>query len=267
MPTQTLNDDEAVAIAAKRLLAAEFHRMPCPPIRDVLSSRHLGQAYAVQAEIIRAHRRSGRVTVGHKIGLTSPLVQEQIGVDQPDSGMLFADMRYAESDVIPFSRLLQPKIEVEVGFVLGRNLDDNDLSIERVRDAIAYAVPSLEIVDSRVAGWDIELVDTVADNASSGLFVLGDQRLDLGGIDLATMRMRLHAGDEEVSTGIGAACMGNPLNAVLWLAETARRFGEPLKEGDIILSGALGPMVSVQPGSEFVAELEGLGTVRARFSG
>jgi 2-keto-4-pentenoate hydratase len=160
--------------------------------------------------------------------------------------------------------LLQPKIEAEVAFVLGRDLDEliDDAS---VRDAVEFVVPALEIVDSRIADWDISFGDTVADNASSGLFVLGDERLPLAKVEPADVQMTLRLDGEQASQGSGRACLGDPLNALAWLARTARELGEPLRAGQIILSGALGPMVAVTSGARVEAELSGLGRVSVTF--
>jgi 2-keto-4-pentenoate hydratase len=161
--------------------------------------------------------------------------------------------------------LLQPRIEAEVAFVLKDGLDRADLDLAVVRSAVDYAVAALEIVDSRIAGWDITLVDTVADNASCGLYVLGSRCRPLTGLGLPALTMTMTAGGEVVSEGTGAACLGDPAEALLWLARTARDFGSSLRAGDLVLSGALGPMVPVVAGTTYVAVLDGLGTVRASF--
>jgi 2-keto-4-pentenoate hydratase len=250
--------------AADRLRRAAQEHRPCPPVRDLIGPSDVSAAYAVQRELTRARLAAGAHVVGHKIGLTSPAVQRQLGVDRPDFGVLFADMAYSDGAKVPMGRLLQPRAEAEVAFVLGRDLDEPGAD---VRAAVAYAVPALEIVDSRIAGWDISFADTVADNASSGLFVLGSQRRTLDGFEPAATRMELRQDGVVVSTGAGAACLGDPLAALAWLARTAREFGEPLRAGQVVLSGALGPMVPVVPGAAFTAEVSGLGTVSASFAG
>lgn len=251
--------------AAARLLEANRSKVPCAPVRELLRPGDVDQAYEVQALLRRRYLSEGRRPVGHKIGLTSPSVQQQLGVDQPDSGVIFADMRFSPGDRLPMSRLIQPKAEAEVAFVLGRNIDDVPPTIEGVRDAVAYAVAALEVVDSRIAGWDIGIVDTVADNASSGLFVLGDEAVELTDLDLKDMSMRLTLNGVEGSSGTGAACMGNPLNALRWLVETSLRLGHRLRRGDIVLSGALGPMVDIGPGAEVSVELEGFEPIAVAF--
>ena len=208
----------------------------------------------------------GAVVVGRKIGLTSKAVQEQLGVDQPDLGMLFDDMGYAESATIPMSRLIQPKAEAEVAFVLKEDLVDGPLDAAQCRQAVDYAVAALEIVDSRIADWNIKFGDTVADNGSSALYVLGADHRTLDQVEPIEVEMTMSVNGEKVSSGNGAACLGDPLNALSWLALKAREFGEPLRAGQVILSGALGPMAVVPHGAVVTAEITGLGTVTARFS-
>jgi 2-keto-4-pentenoate hydratase len=251
--------------AADCLLGAARDRIPCPPVRSLLSGSDLATGYAVQSLVVEDASEAGRRIVGRKVGLTSEAVQAQLGVDQPDFGVLFDDMAYRSGDIIPMSRLLQPRIEAEIAFILTEDLT-GPVSIAEARAAVGLAVPALEIVDSRIAGWDISLVDTVADNASSGLYVLGDTPTDLGDLDLRDVEMIMTGeGGAVVSSGTGAACLGDPLAALVWLADTAERFGLPLRAGEVVLSGALGPMVTVRPGTSFTAELTGLGSVSAIF--
>lgn len=255
---------EAVATAVDRLADAAATGTPCAPVRDVLPAT-LAAGYAVQQVFSARAVASGRRVVGRKVGLTNPVVQRQLGVDQPDLGVLFEDMAVPAGGTVDARRLIQPRIEAEVALVLGADLDGPDLTEQRVRAAVAEVVAALEIVDSRIAGWDITLVDTVADNASSGLFVLGEDRRPLGDLDLRTVRMTLHADDVEVSSGTGADCMGDPLSALVWLAGAARDLGQPLRAGDIVLSGALGPMVAVRAGVTYAAAVSGLGPVAVTF--
>lgn len=259
-------DQALIVRAADRIADAQRSRRPIEPVRHVLGSGYIALAYAVQEELVRRRQAAGGVVVGRKIGLTSPAVQQQLGVDQPDFGVLFADMDYSADDEIPSGRLLQPKIEAEVAFVLKGDLVDGDLDIDQARAAVDYAVAALEIVDSRIREWDVAITDTIADNASSGLFVVGEKRLTLTEFEPRDVSMRLYANDVLASEGTGAACLGDPLNALAWLARTARSFGNPLRAGQVILSGALGPMVSVSPGTHIRAEIGPLGSVSAVFS-
>lgn len=257
---------ENIQKAADALLGAHKSKTPCAPIRDLLADGDVDGAYAVQNINTKRWLDEGRKLVGRKIGLTSVAVQKQLGVDQPDYGMLFADMAVAEGAEVPLGTLMQPKAEAEVAFVIGRDLPDEALTLSDLISAIEYALPSIEIVDSRVAEWNIRILDTVADNASSGLYVLGARPVKLDALDLRTCGMVMTCRGEPVSTGAGAACLGHPLNAALWLAKTMARVGRPLKAGDQIMSGALGPMVAASPGDVLEAKIEGLGSVRAAFA-
>ena len=256
----------AIAQAVRRLEAAQACRCPCAPVRDVLPTGDVDAAYAVQAALI-AHRTAGGArAVGRKIGLTSPKVQAQLGVSQPDFGVLLDDMACAQDQPVDITRLIQPKIEAELAFILATDLDQASVSEADVAAATAHVVAALEIVGSRIAGWDISILDTVADNASCGLFVLGDQQVPPANIDVTAVQMTLRRDGEIVSAGTGADCLGSPLAAVAWLARTVRRYGFPLCAGEVVLSGALGPMVNVEPGSRYTAAISGVGTVSAGFT-
>lgn len=250
--------------AADRLIAAAAEPRQCDPVRDILGQTDIAAAYAVQQLITEDSLARGRHVVGHKVGITSRAVQRQLGVDQPDSGVLFADMRVASGATIATDMLLQPKVEAEIAFILAEDLD-GDLSEARLRSAAGVAVPAIEIVDSRVRDWSISIVDTIADNGSSALFVLGSE-VAAADIDFATRTMRLTQDDVTVSTGRGSDCLGSPLHALQWLARTARDNGSPLRAGHIVLSGALGPMVAVRPGSTYVAEIDRIGSVEVSFA-
>lgn len=258
--------DGPVGQAAARLADAERERSPCDPVRPLLESGGIDAAYAVQALLTRAAEAAGRRAVGRKIGLTSVAVQQQLGVDRPDFGMLFDDMAYGDGQEMPVSRLIQPKAEAEVAFVLERDIDAESPGPGHVLNAIAYALPAIEVVDSRVRDWKISIWDTIADNASSGLFVLGGTPKKIDAFDLGLCGMSLERSGDPVAVGCGAACLGHPLNAVLWLARTAVAVGRPLRAGDVVLSGALGPMVPVNAGDVFEARISGLGRVSAVFS-
>jgi 2-keto-4-pentenoate hydratase len=262
----TAVDATALDAAAERLQRAADERTPCGPVRDLIGDDDLAAAYAVQTRLVRARLDAGATVVGRKIGLTSPAVQQQLGVDQPDFGWLTDDMDVTGADEIPMSRLLQPKAEAEVAFVLKADLVEGPLDVVQVREAVDHAVAALEIVDSRVRGWDIRFADTVADNASSGLYVLGTERRTLDEVEPVELTMTMSLDGEVVSTGDGAACLGDPLNALAWLARTARDHGDPLRAGQVVLSGALGPMRDVHPGAVVTVDIPGLGSVTATFS-
>ncbi|ABQ69866.1 4-oxalocrotonate decarboxylase [Rhizorhabdus wittichii RW1] len=238
---------------------------PCPPVRDRIADADIATAYAVQKRNVEIATASGGRIVGRKIGLTSPAVQKQLGVDQPDFGTLLAAMAIPDGAEIPVGMVLQPRVEAEIAFVLDRDVTETGLTVADIVRSIAFALPAIEVVGSRIADWDIGIVDTIADNASAGAFVLGGSPRLLRDLDLRGCGMRLDHRGEPVSTGAGAACLGHPLNAVLWLAEALIRQGEGLRAGDIVLSGALGPMVAATPGEVYEARISGLGSVRAVF--
>ncbi|WP_321853262.1 MULTISPECIES: 2-keto-4-pentenoate hydratase [Burkholderia] len=257
-------DHTCIQAAAEALHSARATRTAVEPIAPRFGISGLEAAYAV-AEANTAERiAAGQRIVGKKVGLTSIAVQQQLGVDQPDFGVLFDDMEYLDGDDVPMNRLLQPKIEAEVAFVVGRDIDDEAPSYSRVLSSLAYALPALEIVDSAITDWRISLEDTVADNASCGLYVLGHQPIAVGQLSLGELGMSMTKQGKTVSTGVGAACLGHPLRAVYWLACTMARCGQMLREGDVILSGALGPMVPVTGGDAIHAQIGALGSVRCR---
>ena len=231
------------------------------PLRDALEPTDAAGAYQVQAINTQYWQSQGRTIIGRKVGLTAKAVQAQLGVNQPDFGVLFDDMRIAEGGTLDPRRALQPKAEAEVALVLARDLNDPAASAADVAQATAYAVAALEIVDSRILDWKISFADTVADNGSSAFFVLGEEKKLLEGLDLYTCGMALEVNGEIASLGAGAACLGHPLEAAAWLARTLSAEGEPLRAGDIILTGALGPMVALNPSDQVTARIGGLGSV------
>lgn len=257
--------DQAIEAAAARLRQAHDTGTPCRNLRDLLDGGDVGAGYAVQELNTALWQAQGRRVVGRKIGLTSRAVQRQLGVDQPDYGILWADRAFADSEPIPLHLAMQPRAEGEIAFVLGRDLAREGLVSTDVVAAIDCALPAIEVVGSRIADWDIQIVDTIADNASAGVFVLGTTPRRLGDFDPRLCGMVLERGGEPVSTGAGAACLGNPLTAVLWLARKMVEVGRPLRAGDIVLSGALGPLVPVAPGEVVELRISGVGSVRAAF--
>lgn len=258
-------DPKHIEEAAQRLFEAEQSGQPCDPVRDLIGL-DLDAAYAVQSINRARHVTDGRRVVGRKIGLTSLAVQNQLGVDQPDFGVLFSDMEFGDGSEIPVSRLAQPKAEAEIAFVLAREVNDPDVTFSETLAAIECAVPAIEIVGSRIRDWDIRISDTIADNASSGVYVLGGPTRSMDGLDLAGASMVMYKNGQPVSFGAGEACLGHPINAVLWLARTCADLGDPLKAGDVVLSGALGPMVEMSAGDTFEARISGVGSVRATIS-
>ncbi len=251
---------ESVAAALRE---AEAQDRPIPPLRDRVTTE--AQAYRVQ-EINTRHRlAAGGRLIGRKIGLTNPAVQRQLNVRQPDYGALFADMEVMHDQVLPWRGGAQLRVEAEIAFVLGRGLPDPQTSGADVIRAIDCALPAIEVVGSRIADWDIGLTDTVADNGSSAYFTLGPSPRRLETLDLTGCPMRMTGSDGSLSEGSGAACLGSPLNAVLWLARTMAAAGWPLAEGDVVLSGALGPILPARPGVRYQAEIGGFGPAALRF--
>ena len=234
------------------------------PIRDQINN-DIDAAYAVQKELVALRKARGEKVVGKKIGLTSFAVQEQLGVDQPDYGVLFDTMNLTDKGPVPMELLMQPKVEGELAFILGEDLDGPEITKEELINAISQVLPSIEIVGSRITNWDIRISDTIADNASGSHFVLGSEGRPLTQVDTVGITMRLKRNGEIASEGTGAACMDDPLNAALWLAKTMAKNGQPLKAGEVLLSGALGPMVPVESGDFFSLEVDGFAPVLLRF--
>jgi 2-keto-4-pentenoate hydratase len=253
-----------LAALAARLRAA-YADGAVEPLRDGLAPTDAAGAYEVQLINTRHWEGDGRRIVGRKIGLTAKAVQAQLGVDQPDYGVLFDDMQIADGGELLASRVLQPKAEAEVALVLADDLNKADATAADVAAATDYAVAAIEIVDSRIADWKITFADTVADNGSSAFFVLGADRKPLDGLDLYTCGMVLEINGAIASLGAGAACLGHPLNAAAWLARALAANGEGLHAGDILLTGALGPMAAISRGDRVEAKIGGLGSVGFHF--
>ncbi|MBB3860028.1 2-keto-4-pentenoate hydratase [Novosphingobium hassiacum] len=253
---------ETLALRLREAYAAQ----PIAPMRDGLEPTDVAGAYAVQTINTRFWEAQGRRIVGRKAGLTAKAVQTQLGVDQPDFGVLFDDMRVADGGMLDPARCLQPKAEAEIAFVLGADLPSSETTVEEVAAAVATVHAAIEIVDSRIADWKITFADTVADNGSSAFFVLAEDGKPLAGLDIWTAGMVMQINGETVSLGVGAAALGHPLNAAAWLARTLAARGEPLKAGDVLLAGALGPMVPMSPGEKVEAFVGGLGSCSFTYS-
>ncbi|MCW2753773.1 MAG: 2-keto-4-pentenoate hydratase [Marmoricola sp.] len=259
---------DAIAAAVERLSEALRTRVPCAPVRDLIGTDDLPAAYAVQQGLVQARVAGGVSVVGRKIGATSEAVQNQLGVDQPDFGYLLSDMDVSTHAPISMRTLLQPRVEAEVAFRLARDINpaaESEITLDLVRDAVEVALPALEIVDSRIGNWDITFTDTVADNASSGLFVIGTDAKPLSEVEPVDVEMTLSINADVRSSGNGAACLGDPLEALRWLAVQAHRFGDPLRAGHLILSGALGPFVPFAAGDHVVATISGFEPLSVKF--
>ena len=257
---------EKIELAASRLRQAEEDHTVCEPIRDLIGTTDLESAYRIQ-EINAALRiDSGARIIGHKIGLTAPVIQQQLGVDQPDFGMLWDDREIQNGGQISVNQLIQPKAEAEIAFVLGKDLDTPSPTSVDIINAIEYALISIEVVGSRIRDWDIKITDTIADNASASHWVVGHLPVKLSNVDLANCKMVMKNKDQIVSEGIGKNCLGSPINATRWLANKMIELSKPLRAGDLILSGAVGPMVNINAGDVFHASIDGLGSVSVSFT-
>ena len=249
---------DARETAARRLRDA-YSSGAVPPLRDLLEPVDIDGAYAVQAINTQFWVSQGRRIVGRKAGLTAKAVQTQLGVDQPDFGVLFDDMAIADGGTLDPAWTLQPKAEAEIALVLGASLTSANTTAEQVALAVKSVHAAIEIVDSRIADWKIAFADTVADNGSSAFYVLAEHGKPLAGLDLYTAGMVMEINGQIVSLGAGAAALGHPLNAAAWLASTLAQRDEPLQAGDILLTGALGPMVTMKQGDHVRAIIGGIG--------
>ena len=255
-----------IEAAAKRLREAAKNRKTCEPVRNLIGETDIEKAYAVQ-EINTALRiAEGAKVVGSKIGLTSPVVQQQFGIGKPDFGMLWDDKEVLNGGEVSVQEIMQPRAEAEIAFVLGKDLDGEAITSVDVLSSIEYALASIELVGSRIEGWDIRITDTIADNASASHWVVGHKPVKLENLDLINCKMVMEQNGKVASEGKGAACLGSPVNAMLWLAKKMARLGKPMRAGDLILTGAIGPMVKVKAGDHFRAVIEGLGEVSVQFT-
>lgn len=257
--------NDTIARIADAIFQARTDLRQVAPLAQSFGEISADDAYRAQDLNTERWLAGGRRVVGKKIGLTSKAVQAQLGVNSPDYGMLWSDTAFDDGDVVPVGRFMQPKVEVEIAFVLKRNLNTPDCSIAELIGAIDFAVPAIEIVDSAIADWKITLADTIADNASGGGFVLGNSPRSVSDLDLRLCGALLTCNGVVVSSGLGAACLGNPLNAALWLVRRMAELGRPLQAGEIVLSGALGPMHAATAGNTYTAEINGFAPLHLAF--
>lgn len=246
---------------AALLREAQINRKAIAPISRDIGKDNVDLAYEIQNINTQIRINSGSRVVGKKIGLTSFDVQKQLGVDQPDYGVLFHDSEVLNGAELSIAELMQPKAEAEIAFVLDKTLDKSDMTIVDIIKSIEFALPAIEIADSRIADWNISLSDTIADNASASHYVLGSRPVLLKDFDNVSCEMSLSVNGEVQSTGRGSACLGSPLNATLWLANKMIEIGNPLRKGEVILSGALGRFVDIHAGDVIQAHISGLGGV------
>src|SRR5580700_4567157 len=251
---------------AEVLLGAYASRKPVEPLTEQYEGLTVRDAYEIQLLQVARWTADGARIKGHKVGLTSPAMQRQMNVDQPDYGHLLDRMFWPEYDPIPLSGFLQPRIEPETAFVLARPLRGPGVTVADAIAAVALVLPALELIDSRIRDWKIGLADTIADNASSGGVVLGSSPVPLGATDLRLAGCTLHKNGELAGTGAGGAVLGSPLTSLVWLANTVGARGVALEAGHVILPGSVTAAIPVGAGDTVIATFAGLGSVTARFS-
>ncbi|PKV81780.1 2-keto-4-pentenoate hydratase [Nocardia fluminea] len=251
---------------AAELARAELDRVAVSPIADRYPGIDVVDAYEVQLLNIRRRLDDGGKVVGHKVGLSSKAMQQMMGVDEPDYGHLLADMEVFEDVPVDTSKFLLPRVEVEVGFILGADLPGEDCTEADVLAATVAYAPSIELIDSRITDWKIGLTDTISDNASSAGWVLGTARVAPADIDITAIDAVLTRNGEVIAEGRSDAVLGDPVIAVAWLARKVAGFGVRLKAGDIVLPGSCTRAIDARPGDAFHAEFSGLGSVRLNFA-
>ena len=255
---QALGDELYRALREQKTLAPLTDRAPDITIDD---------AYSIALRMLENRlERDGEVVVGKKIGVTSRAVQEMLGVFQPDFGFLTDVMQFPNgADVSIAETMIQPRAEGEIGFRLKRDLVGPGVTEQDVLDATESIMPCFEIVDSRIDDWNIRIQDTVADNASCGVYVLGESEVDPKDFDLPNLKMRVYKNDQLLSEGLGSAVQGNPLTAVAWLANTLGQYDIPFRAGEVILSGSLVPLEPVVAGDRLRLEIDGVGSAAVNF--
>lgn len=255
---EALGDELFTALRTRQTLAPLTQRHP---------AISLDNAYRISLRFLQRREQLGEQLIGKKIGVTSRAVQDMLNVHQPDFGFLTDRMQVADGSDVSFAayNLIQPRAEGEIAFILGEDLHGPGITAADVLAASQWVAPCFEIVDSRIDDWQIRIQDTVADNASCGVFALGTQRINPRELDLAQVELQLLKNGQPAGRGLGSAVQGHPCEAVAWLANTLGELGIPFRKGEIILSGALAPLVPVVPGDEIRLTLSGLGESHLRF--
>ena len=250
--------------AVNELLHAEKHKMPIEPLTASPEGITVDGAYQIQLGIVDYRLKNGAAIIGKKIGLTSKAMQKMLGVNEPDYGHLFDDMLFQENTPVSLQPYIQPRIEFEIAFVLKDDLKGPDVTVEKVIEATDYVVPAMEIIDSRIKDWKIQFADTIADNGSSAGVILGSQRTKIYEINPEKVEMTVFQNGQMVDKATGAAVMGNPVQAVAWLANTLANYGIALKAGEVILAGSLTKAIDIADGDTFEAAFS-IGSVKASF--
>ncbi|WP_019529172.1 2-oxopent-4-enoate hydratase [Dasania marina] len=260
-------DKTKILACGDELYAAMTERRTLQPLTERYADISIDDAYHISLQMLERRIQGGAKIIGKKIGVTSKAVQNMLNVYQPDFGYLTHDMAYSQGAEMPISsKLIQPKAEGEIAFILKKDLIGPGITNADVLAATECVMPCFEIVDSRIENWNIKIQDTVADNASCGLFMLGDNAVDPSKVDLSTCGMVVEKNGQIISTGAGAAALGNPVNCVTWLANTLGQFGIALKAGEVILSGSLVPLEPVQAGDFMTVSIGGIGSASVRFT-
>ncbi|MGI6409305.1 MAG: 2-oxopent-4-enoate hydratase [Gammaproteobacteria bacterium] len=259
--------ENIIQTCGDQLYAAMVNKAPIRPLTESHPDMSLETAYQISLHMLERRLAAGEKVIGKKIGLTSLAVQTMLGVDQPDFGYLTDAMAFSQGQDMPISeRLMQPRAEGEIAFILKKDLLGPGITNADVLAATDCVIPCFEVVDSRIENWQIKIQDTIADNASCGLFVLGDKAVSPRKVDLMTCGMVVEKNGQIISTGAGAAALGSPLNCVTWLANKLGEFGIPLQAGEVILSGSLVPLESVQAGDFMSVSIGGIGNASVRFT-
>ena len=257
---------QQILACGDELYNAILQRKTVKPLTHRFNDISIEDAYHISLRMVERRVQAGAKIIGKKIGVTSKTVQDMLNVHQPDFGYLTDDMAYSQGEEMPISeKLIQPKAEGEIAFILKKDLIGPGITNADVLAATECVIPCFEIVDSRIEDWNIKIQDTVADNASCGLFVLGDKAVSPSKVDLSTCGMVVEKNGQIISTGAGAAALGSPVNCVTWLANTLGQFGIPLKAGEVILSGSLVPLEPVKAGDFMSVSIGGIGNASVRF--
>jgi 2-oxopent-4-enoate/cis-2-oxohex-4-enoate hydratase len=259
-------DPDIIRYHGDALYDALVNRSTLPPLRDRVPGLTIVDSYHIAAQMVRRRVAAGEAIIGKKIGVTSKAVQEAIGVFEPDFGQLTSGMALTDGTIIDINTLIQPRAEAEIAFVLKSDLKGPGVTADDVLRATDHVRACFEIVDSRIDRWDIGILDTVADNASCGVFVLGDRKADPRDLDLALVTMEAKRNGEPAASGAGAAVQGHPCNAVAWLANTLGHLGIPFLAGEVILSGSLGALIPVAAGDRLDMRIDGIGGCSTSFT-
>jgi 2-keto-4-pentenoate hydratase len=257
--------DARLEAHAEALRRAAATGKPVAPLTDVDPDLTVADAYAIQLANVEHRLASGRRIVGHKVGLTSRAMQEMLGVDEPDFGALTDDMLVEDGATLDLREMVHPRIEAEIGLILRDDLRGPGVTTVQALSAIGWAIPALEIIDTRIEDWRIQLADTIADNGSCGKFVLGSQRTPVDGLDLRLVGMAFSRNGTVIDAGAGAAALGHPARCVAWLANKLAEFDVGLEAGEMLLPGALHRAYDAEPGTVFLAEYSQLGRVSVEF--